>query len=251
MSALVPGLGQLYLGKKRQAALFLTGLVIVVLLWWPVRIPSRWPGVVALIWSMVILLVASSVTVVVTSKQPRVSRRWLVLLIPIALVASFVHVNWLLRAAGFGPYLMVSRSMEPTIMVDDMLVTDLRYFANRTPGRSEVVMFRKDNLILVKRVMAVGGDTIQGRNGVIFVNEKQLDEPYTQHVGHGPDYPEVDNFGPVHVPAGKLFVLGDNRDLSLDSRIRGYGLVDVKAVQGKILYVAKALDFKRIGRTVN
>lgn len=251
MSALVPGLGQLYLGKKRQGALFLTGLIIVALLWWPVRIPSRWPGLIALIWGVFILCVASTAALIVTSKTARASRWWLVLFVPIALASSIGHVNWLTRAAGFGPYLMVSRSMEPTIMVGDVLVSDLRYFGNRAPTRSEVIMFRKDNLIFVKRVAAVEGDTIEGRNGVIFVNANRLEEPYTQHIGHSGDYPEIDNFGPVSVPAGKLFVLGDNRDLSRDSRIRGFGLIDVKALRGKILYVTKAADFNRLGKTIN
>jgi signal peptidase I len=67
------------------------------------------------------------------------------------------------------------------------------------------------------------------------VNGSAVDEPYVQHRGDAPTW--MNNFGPFTVPAGELFVLGDNRDISLDSRSPEFGLVAVDSVVGWPLYV--------------
>ena len=76
--------------------------------------------------------------------------------------------------------------------------------------------------------------TIDGRSGVVIVNGIELSEPYVQHNGN--PMPLQTDFGPIVVPAGKLFVMDDKRDISYDSSIPGFGLVDVTDVLGKPLY---------------
>lgn len=107
--------------------------------------------------------------------------------------------------------------------------------------RGGIIIFHSPtdpSLILIKRLIAMGGDTIRSADGHIFLNDKPLSEPYVQHSGDAPD--ELSNFGPISIPPHKLFVMGDNRNLSLDSRSAEFGLVDESALMGKPLYIFTA-----------
>jgi signal peptidase I len=87
----------------------------------------------------------------------------------------------------------------------------------RTPNRGDVVIFRypgDPRKNYVKRVVGLPGDTVEIRDGILYVNHKALDEPYKLLAAHG-------DYGPVKVRDGYLFVLGDNRDHSNDSRYWG------------------------------
>lgn len=231
--------------------LFLLAFVGLLLLAWPTRVASYWIGAAALFAGMYILCVSASILVIITSLQPRISQLWLLLVVPVALAIGAFHANWMLFASGFRAYVMPGKSMENAIMIHEYVMGDSRYYIHRTPARGDIILFQKADYVLVKRVAAVGGDTIEGRSDVILLNGKQLEEPYIKHIGASRDYPEAANFGPVYVPAGKLFVLGDNRDISLDSRIRGYGLVDVAAVRGKVLYVLYSGYRNRMGNLID
>jgi signal peptidase I len=134
--------------------------------------------------------------------------------------------------------------MEPTIQRGDRIVTDMRAYFTHVPQYRDVIVFYTDRTYFVKRVVAMGGDTIEGKKGRIFVNARLMNESYIQHsqaglpvnwktLGNDP----TQNFGPVTVPAGKYFVLGDNRDVSLDSRSPEFGFVDRSSVIGKVLYI--------------
>ena len=126
--------------------------------------------------------------------------------------------------------------MEKTILQGDTFVADMLYYHSRRPGRREVIIFLRDRIFYVKRAIALGGDSIQGKNNAIFVNGEEQDEPYVQHTRRqDPDW--MRNFGPITIPSGKYFVLGDNRDVSLDSRATEFGLVDEGLIVGKPLYV--------------
>lgn len=84
----------------------------------------------------------------------------------------------------------------------------------------------------------MGGDSVQSINSRISLNGKMLKEPYVKHIGHA--FGWMMNFGPTLIPPDKLFVMGDNRDVSLDSRAAEFGLVDQSVVTGKVLYILKA-----------
>ena len=151
-------------------------------------------------------------------------------------------------------YKIPSRSMVPTLLVGDQLVVNkfiygikIPFFRNTIlpitdPQRGDIVVFiypQDRSLDFIKRVIGIGGDTIEIKDKKIFINGKI----FTDNIGIYSDrmiYPASlqprDNFGPVTVPKNSLFVMGDNRDESMDSRF--WGFVDLKDVQGKafILY---------------
>ena len=118
------------------------------------------------------------------------------------------------------PITIASASMEPALRVGTLMVLDKLSLERRGPRRGEVVSFRSpvDAEDLVKRVIAVPGDVVEIRAKRVFVDGKELDEPYVVH-----DRPqerlEGDDLGPLTVPEGSYFVLGDNRDESKDSSV--------------------------------
>lgn len=93
-----------------------------------------------------------------------------------------------------------------------------------------VGLVRPEGTVLIKRVIGLPGETVQARGGDLFVNGRQLIEPYL------PDGMATADFGPVLVPEGHLFVMGDNRGDSSDSRV--FGPVPVDDVIGRALLVA-------------
>jgi len=164
----------------------------------------------------------------------------------------------LIRALFVQAFKIPSSSMEPTLLVGDHILvnkliyglrvpfTDARWPQFVTPGRGDVIVFvypedrTKD---FIKRVVAVGGDTIEIRNKKVFLNGKEDVNPhahfYSNVVLPG-DMTPRDNMPPVKVPDGHLFVMGDNRDYSHDSRFWGFvPLDDVKGQAFLIYYSAQ------------
>lgn len=131
-------------------------------------------------------------------------------------------------------------SMFPTLEDHNiMLVSNLNY----TPSKGDIVVLNKEgfgnNQPIVKRVIAVGGDTvdIDANTGDVILNGEALDEPYISE-----KIDTLEKMGdmpyPVTVPEGQIFVMGDNRNGSTDSRWQMLGLVDERYVLGHVLTVA-------------
>jgi len=164
------------------------------------------------------------------------------------LIAAFI-ISFIVQA-----FKIPSGSMIPTLLVGDHLfVNKFIYgvkipFFRKTiipvtdPKRGDVIVFiypmdrSKD---FIKRVIGTAGDKIEMRNKKLFLNDQPYADPYGVYdddVIYPAEAQPRDNFGPVIVPKDSLFMMGDNRDHSLDSRF--WGFVDLKDVQGKafILY---------------
>src|SRR5512142_19277 len=108
-------------------------------------------------------------------------------------------------------------SMLPTLRDREFLLVDKVAYPIGSPSRGDIVVFHSTteaNKDLVKRIVGLPGDTVVIGNGHVTVNGQQLDEPY---IAAAPNYS-----GEWHVPAGSLFVLGDNRNDSSDSHMWGY-----------------------------
>ena len=149
----------------------------------------------------------------------------------IALIIAIIVRSFFLQA-----FKIPSSSMEPTLLIGDhLLVNRLSYVVKvpfsdivllnlGNPTRGDVVVFRypmdrsKD---FIKRVIATEGETVEIRDKVLFVNGKRIEDPWGVFLDPNimPAYvAPKDNFGPVKVPKDSIFVMGDNRDRSLDSR---------------------------------
>jgi signal peptidase I len=163
----------------------------------------------------------------------------------------------LLRAFVVMAVKVPSGSMLPTLQVGDhVLVTPLGYgvrlpgigwlvrWADPQPG--DVVVFAGPHDAAqdyIKRVAAVGGELVELRGGQLFVDGRArafAGAPPTTGATHSQLLARPDNFGPIAVPVGTLFVLGDSRDRSIDSRV--WGFVDVDDVRGEAGAVYWSMD---------
>jgi signal peptidase I len=144
-------------------------------------------------------------------------------------------------------------SMEGTILVGDHLFLNKLLYGPEIPlfnwrlprlktiHRGDIVVFRyprNPEETFLKRVTAVGGDMLEIRDGRLYVNSQAVEEPYVVH--RFPLRSAHERIGPIEVPRGSLFVMGDNRDNSSDSR--EWGLVPVENVIGEPLLVYWSYD---------
>lgn len=132
-------------------------------------------------------------------------------------------------------YTIESSSMEPTIYKNDKIIVDDSYYSRRSIADGDLVVFRHKDFVLIKRVSAVAGETIEGKDGILIRNGHPLDEPYARH--SGPPISELQNFTARIIPPGEIFVTGDNRDHSLDSRIADFAVVHTSDVTGAPTYI--------------
>lgn len=144
------------------------------------------------------------------------------------------------------PTIVKEHSMDDTLHSNDYLIMWKMAYKTKTPEYGDIVVFRSDLLtedgkkkLLIKRVIATGGDTIAVRNGYVYRNGEQLEEPYTKD---GYTNGGIDE---TVVPEGKLFLLGDNRVVSIDSRDPSVGFVDEDLLVGKA--VLRLYPFNKIG----
>jgi signal peptidase I len=178
----------------------------------------------------------------------------------------------LIRTFVVQAFKIPSGSMIPTLLIGDHILvnkfiygteipfTDKRILIFRKPERGDIIVFKypenpkKD---FIKRVVAVEGDVIEGRNKVVYVNGNPSKEPYARHYDRHirpGGFDPRDNFGHIVIPKGKVFVMGDNRDQSYDSRY--WGFVDLKDIKGEAFIIYWSWDpddwvrFGRIGRLI-
>ncbi len=136
---------------------------------------------------------------------------------------------------------VVGTSMLPTLQHGNkMLVSGFLY----KPKYGDVVVFKADSYdpdkALVKRVIAVGGDdiNIDFDKGIVYVNGEPIEEPYINELTKS----MLDFIGLKEVPEGCVFVMGDNRNASTDSRDSRIGMVDSRLILGKVYFVLFPLD---------
>jgi signal peptidase I len=163
-----------------------------------------------------------------------------------------VLIALFIRAFIVQAFKIPSSSMEPTLLVGDHLLvskfiygiripyTDIKFFQYKKPQRGDIIVFiypkdRKKDFI--KRVIGTEGEKVAIHHNKIYINEKLIDDPW----GHFTmPRSTIEDYGPVKVPESSLFVMGDNRDNSQDSRF--WGFVKINEVKGKAFIIYFSWD---------
>ncbi len=159
----------------------------------------------------------------------------------VALILALVIRTFVVQA-----FKIPSESMVKTLLVGDHLLaskfsygikipfTHSYIYKGSDPVKGDIIIFEYPNdpsVDYIKRIIGTPGDTIEVRNKQLFRNGEPVKESYIRFTEPDRIQPVRDNFGPITVPEGKYFVMGDNRDNSMDSRF--WGLVDRSAIRAK------------------
>jgi len=155
-------------------------------------------------------------------------------------VAIAVLLAVLIRLFLFEPFIIPSESMYPTLQINDRIMVNKLSYHLGDPGRGDVIVFKypmDPSRDFVKRLIAVGGETVEIRNSVLLINGRPVPEEYL------PEGLEFGDFGPVEVPEGTYFMMGDNRNSSDDSR--SWGMMPEENIIGKAVIIYWPLN--RIG----
>lgn len=134
-------------------------------------------------------------------------------------------------------------SMESTLTVGDDIMVDKSFFKTHEPTRGDIVVILlpddpmtpnedESETKIIKRIVAIGGDTVEVRKTELIINDQKIEEPYVKYLKGG-----TKDFAATVVPKDQVFLLGDNRDSSRDSRFWTDPFIDRSRIIGKPLYI--------------
>lgn len=267
LTVLLPGLGQVYNGQVKKGLLFFCIIWLwFVVLWATAGLafaPFNIIIPVLVFLSAYIYILRDAIIIarrIGELYQLKIYNKWYLYLLAIvisALIQSPVIKHTLIEA-----YKIPAGSMQPTLLVGDYILADKLTYRFKNPNQGDIIIFKfpgnlKQNYI--KRLIATEGQVVEIRNKKVYVDGKLGVEPpnskYTDQTASTIGNPNRDNFGPYRVPKGHLFVMGDNRDNSYDSRF--WGPLDRRLVLGKAKTIHWSWDSKthsvrwnRIGQVV-
>jgi signal peptidase I len=287
LSLLLPGLGQLYNRQVRLALpLIILALLLSVPGRWLIAVVS--PEAVIPVTVVILLVALANIVFAIVQAAIRARQvrsislawfnRWYVYVILI-LVTAWRSVAYLGPVPSITTYYMASGGMIPTLLVDDRLEARTMAFSYHMPERGEIAILRppsEPEIDFVKRIIGLPGDRIQLREGRLYLNgvmvervpvgdeeavplpqESANDRVYRETLPGGASYliseisdsGQLDNTSELVVPAEHVFVLGDNRDRSNDSRT-GLGFVPLAGLHDKPLFIFWSADKSRIGKVL-
>lgn len=155
------------------------------------------------------------------------AKDWIISIV-VAVVLAF-----LIRLFIVELYIVDGPSMRPTLQSQERLVVNKFIYSLRAPEKGEILVFkypRDQSRDFIKRVIATPGDTIEIKDGRVYVNDQMLNEDYILEKTRS-EYPKAT------VPDGTVFVMGDNRNNSEDSRFADVGFVPYSLIKGKAMLV--------------
>lgn len=253
LSAWQPGLGQLYSGRPARAALHWFAVLLPILLFARGVLGRSAAALVAMVLIIAALRLASGVdAVLLKRRREKDSRKWFerwYLCLPTGLLLTGLALLALTRVQVLKSYVIPSVNMQPTLMVGDALVAALDAYDEVAPTRGDLVLIAgpgdSDSLIM-KRVIGLPGERIGLHNRRTYIDGREIDEPWAVYSDSvNPGAPPSGDMPPLDIPQGHLFLMGDNRDYSLDSR--AYGPLSAASVAGAPLFIYWANDRSRIG----
>jgi signal peptidase I len=157
--------------------------------------------------------------------------------LPVILLVSFALVFGFVRPVIAAPFYVGSESMVPTLKVWDRVLINKLAYDLEEPRRADIVLFESPDGgrdPLIKRVVALPGDSVELQKGDLFVNGEKVEESYLDQRRCVRGMPNTCSFGPRTVPRGHVFVMGDNRANSFDSRF--FGPVPERNLIGEALF---------------
>lgn len=274
LSFLVLGLGHMYNGRLAKGAIIYAAVQAFEIALGLTGIIHYFLGLCAMELVSIVLRIAIAVDAALGASRSREIElkpynRWYFYVIIAALstyvvgplvgpVVGPVLKNYVFQAY---PLSISSRSMEPALLIGDhVIVSKVRpYKAGTMPKRGDLVVFpfpEDPTKMWIKRIIALEGEKLEIRAREVYINDNRLGDPWRwdpwgQHGSNrtipGTESPR-DNLSPVVVPKGCVFVMGDNRDFSYDSRF--FGFVGVKNIEAKPLYIYWSKNWSRIGKTI-
>jgi signal peptidase I len=263
LTVLTPGLGHIYIGETRRGiTLFILVMIADTLLMFAMM------GVLARFWMFAVSLslLAGLWLYIMVDAVRRARRlrdyphpgakRWTIYAgaFVIACLVFAAPCVYAVHAQASGQLLVlnvVTPSMEPTLRVGEYFLADASYYRTRPPSRGEVVVYlhpKQDQLYYIKRIVAVEGDRIAIKRGRAIVNGMTVEEPY---LDSSPVEGRFAELAEIRVPLGHVYVLGDNRANSVDSRdLVAHGPVPIANLIGRVTDIAVSRHLARMGRWI-
>jgi len=260
LSLVAPGLGQLYNGQILKGIIFFLAILFIPTILFLAGLQGQFLGLAAILiftFCLWLFVIAEAFFAAKRKKEVVLKgyNKWYFYILIILLMNGTYFIprdstaNFASKVFGFGVYRIPAGSMEPTLLIGDYLVTDPACFKKNELQRRDLVIFQnpKDpSKDFIKRVIALAGEKIEVKNKQVYINDEALTESYAIHNDVNFGVATRDDFGPQLVPPNHCFVLGDNRDNSMDSRF--WGSIPLSNIKGKPLYIYWAKDKSRIGK---
>ncbi|MFN8390117.1 MAG: signal peptidase I [Bdellovibrionota bacterium] len=256
-SFMVPGLGQLYNGEPKRAVAVLALYYLLIPATQVLALSSLGIEILfglAIVYTLWRTADAARRAALIGSAQLRWYNRWYIYLLftgVVIVLTSIPTVN--IKESYLEAFKIPSSAMADTLVIGDHILVSKGYYRSRQPSRGDIVVFSRPEepgVSLIKRIIALPGETVELRGKTLTINGQPLDEPYAKYLFGG----KMD-LGAVTVPEGKLLLLGDNRDQSKDARfwVDAQGnpspFVDISQLKGRVLYVYwnSLLRWDRVG----
>lgn len=287
LSLLLPGLGQLYNRNLHLAWPLLAAMILLPIpsKWLVAAVPPSaglTAMIVVVVGSLALLIFALAQSVVHARRAGAIQlgrfNRWYIYpgIFVFAVIVRFALGS--LPIPSIQSYSNPSSGMSPTIVIGDRMEAKTNAFSNRLPERGEIALYElaaKPEVTFVKRVIGLPGDRVQWRAGRLYINDllverRRLEDfvlpsrpgmavaQFEEILPNGPTYRVIEVAGDLgefddtevfEVPAGHVFVVGDNRDGSMDSHT-GQGFIPLEGLLDKPLFIFWSADFSRIGKVI-